>query len=180
MRRSTVRKRNRRRRRQKRVTKRQRGGANIMTRIHEFIRKFKDDDTFAQHILDSITEMGRTYFGEGYRTPDSDIETARDNLRTYTKSEFAEAYEKMTGSEYDEEMNQTALSDAFRHAVVVDITDTANPVILPIKDSRFAGMTDDYVFIWSGVEKLAAKYPMMFVLHADTEDGIQIHIPVSS
>jgi hypothetical protein len=152
-----------------------------MTLIAEFIRWFNEDDTFAESVITAVNEKGKSYFGHhrsGYVTPYIDLDEARDQLRTYTKAEFAQVYEEMTNNEYDEAMLHTAVSDSFRHAVVIDMSDPSTPVVLSVMDPRFAGMTEDYVFTWAGVAALAVAYPSMFVLHADTEDTMLFNIPV--
>jgi len=152
-----------------------------MPLITDFIQRFKTDDAFASSVIDAVDAQGEAYFSDdrsGYIRPYIDLEAARAQLRTYTKPEFIAFYEEETSTDYDEELLHTAVSDAFRHAVVVDMSDPMVPVILPVTDPRFAGMTKDRVFTWAGVAALAAAYPSMFVLHADTEDTLLFNIPV--
>ena len=151
--------------------------------ITDFILRFRDDDAFAESVIAAVNENGVTYFGHhrsGYVTPYIDLKETRDQLRTYTKPEFIAFYEELTNTDYDEGLLHTAASDSFRHAIVVDMTDRRFPVFLPVTDSRFAGMTDDRVFTWAGVAALAAAYPIMFVLHSDTEDTLLFNIPVTN
>ena len=155
-----------------------------MSLNNDFIRRFKDetDDAFAESIIAAVNAQGEAYFGQhrsGYISPYIDLHAARDHLRTYTKAEFVQSYEELTNTEYDEDLLHTAVSDAFRHAVIVDMADPQHPVILSVMDPRFAGMTKDYVVTWAGVAALAADYPSMFVLHADTEDTLLLNIPVT-
>jgi hypothetical protein len=151
-----------------------------MTMTTAFMRWFNEDDTFAESVIDAVNNKGMAYFGSGYVAPHIDLDEARDQLRTYTKSAFSSFYEELTNTEYDEELLHTAVSDSFRHAVVIDMSEPSTPVVLSIMDPRFDGMTEDRVFTWAGVAALAAAYPMMFVLHTDTEDTMLFNIPIAN
>ncbi len=176
----------RRTRRTRRVS--QRGGGKEL--VKPFLTKFKKDDKFAVMIAMQVNKIGNNYFKthtSGYINPlegmeDDDIldMIREEGIPVYTKKKMAATYEEEIGDEYNEEGLHTAFSDAFRHSVVVDLTDSDNPQFLPVTDPRFTGMHEDYVFTWPGVKKLAEKYPKMFVITVDTEDGFQMHIPVAN
>jgi hypothetical protein len=153
-----------------------------MSLIADFIQRFKTDDVFANSVIDAVNAQGTAYFGgsrSGYVSPYIDLEAVRNQLRTFTKTEFVAQYEDETNTDYDEALLHTAFSDAYRHAVVVDMSDPEKPVFLSVTDSRFADMTEDFVFTWAGVAALAVAYPSMFVLHADTEDTLLFNIPIA-
>jgi hypothetical protein len=149
-----------------------------MTLIADFINWFNEDDIFAKSVIDAVNTKGISYFGSSYVAPYIDLEAVRNQLRTFTKLEFIAQYEDETNTDYDEELVHSAFSDSYRHAVVIDMSEPSTPVVLSVMDPRFCGMTEDRVFTWDGVAELAAAFPHMFVLHADTEGTMMFNIPV--
>ena len=131
-------------------------------------------------VIAKVHEAGKFYFADhrsGY-VGGSEEEELVEPLRTYTKAQSIEYFEEV-GNEYDEELYHTSFSDAYRHAIVVDMSNKKHPRFLPVTDDRFEGMVDDYIFTWDGVRRLAKEHPTMFVLSVFTEGMLGLHIPIA-
>lgn len=147
--------------------------------IAAFIRRFNRSKSFRDLVIAKAHEAGHFYFADhpsGY--VGGGYNELEEPLRTYTKTQFIEAYEETSG-DYDEDLLHTSFSDAFRHAIVVDMSNKKHPRFLPVTDDQFEGMVDDYIFTWDGVKRLTKEHPTMFVLSVFTEGGFMLHIPTA-
>jgi hypothetical protein len=162
-------------------------------------RLFRDRLLAEEELLESVVAgfhaAGRVYFG-GHRSGYIEADTTQKTLTeipALSRAEFLRfQFEYQRGeppsgpeelAEAEEELifeDEAARDDAFRHAVVVDLTDAAHPVTRPLSAEEAAKYGHDHVFTWKGIAAFAADHPDgdLLALHGDTADGLEFFLPL--
>ena len=150
---------------------------DYIAKVKSLKERMEEDTAVEQKIKEGFDALGHKYFdltSTGYVGPD--VKESTDEVMSYTKKAFIEAYED-EGMDFDEEDDEASFSDAYRHAGLV------NTKTLEVIDPREKGVNiKDYVFRWSTVQKLPSllKGTDYVALHLDTEGGWAFFFPLPS
>jgi hypothetical protein len=143
-----------------------------------------DDGELAEKLLALITQAGNDYFSS-HRSGYAGVHYADDldsDVKILNKTAFAEIKREEEGYDDDEpedeviHEDEASFDDAFRHSLILDITDVHNPKM--VKRPDLLNAANDYILKWSEVQRIHKKLgPNQILLHTDM-GGESLFFPV--
>lgn len=151
-----------------------RAAADYIALVQRFATALEENEKLPGKLLKLINKKGKEYFSShasGYQGNDDPDELGGE-FQVLNRQQFADVKREEQGEDEDTPIDEViwqdeaAFDDAFRHAIVIDVSAPLKPKLVDRPDLLTAA--NDYILKWSEVQRLPKTLgPNQILVHSD-------------